>query len=200
MTENELLSRIRSRDEAAFLEIYNAWKDTIFRFALQMTGSKTLAEDITQEVFILLIRKNVEFNPNKGSFSSFLYGIARNFSLRALRKNFRHQGIFRIFRSTQEEPVSESDPLSDLSDQKTIENLRRCIVSLPHRYREVVILCDLHELTYLEAAAAIKTGVGTVRSRLHRGRELLAQKLRSNSVARAEKKGGTSYELPALQK
>jgi len=198
MSEKDLLERIRNGDEAAFLQLYNSWQNTIYRFALQMTGSQSFAEDITQEVFLLLIRKKVDFDPNKGNFSSFLYGIARNFSLRAIRKNFRHQMIFSIFNHPKEEPVAEGDPLSNLSDQERTENLRRCILSLPRRYREVVILCDLHELTYLEAAAAIKTEVGTIRSRLHRGRELLAQKLRSNPGPRAENEGGTPYELPAL--
>jgi RNA polymerase sigma-70 factor, ECF subfamily len=198
MNEDELLAKIRSGDEAAFLQIYKSWQNTIFRFALQMTGSATLAEDITQDVFLLLIRKNVQFDPQKGTFSSFLYGIARNYSLRALRKNFRQQGIFGIFKSAQNEPVAESDPLSNLSDQERTEHLRRCILSLPPRYREVVVLCDLHELTYVEAAAAIKTEVGTIRSRLHRGRELLALKLRSNASSRTQNQRGNRYELPAL--
>ena len=198
MSEKELLEKIRSGNEAAFLELYNAWQNTIFRFAVQMTGSKSLAEDITQDVFMLLIRKNVAFDPQKGSFSSFLYGIARNFSMRTLRKHFRHQGIFSIFKSSKDEPVAQSNPLMDLSENETTQNLRRCILSLPPRYREVIVLCDLHELTYMEAANAINTEVGTIRSRLHRGRELLAQKLRSSASARQENKGGTPYELPAL--
>jgi RNA polymerase sigma-70 factor (ECF subfamily) len=201
MTENELLARIRSGDENAFLEIYNSWQNTIFRFAMQMTGSKSMAEDITQEVFLLLIRKNVKFDPGKGTFSSFLYGIARNFSLRALRKNFRYHSVLPIFKNQQhEEPVAENNPLTELSDNETTANLRRCILSLPPRYREVIVLCDLHELTYAEAAGAIKTEIGTIRSRLHRGREILAQKLRWSARPQRENQGGNHYELPALQK
>jgi len=199
MTESELLTKIRTGDESAFLELYNRWQTTVFRFAWQMTGSRSMAEDITQDVFLLLIRKKVGFNASKGNFSSFIYGVARNFSLRALRKNHRYQGILDIFKNqVASESAAGGDPLSNLFGEEMTANLRRCILSLPPRYREVVVLCDLHELSYVEAAAAIHTEIGTVRSRLHRGRELLAQKLRPAQEAQQEKKGGTPYELPAL--
>jgi RNA polymerase sigma-70 factor, ECF subfamily len=201
MTESELLKKIRTGDEVAFLQLYNRWQAMVFRFAWQMTGSKTMAEDITQDVFLLLIRKEVGFNAEKGNFASFIYGVARNFSLRAMRKNHRYQGILGIFKNQRAaKAITEADPLSDLSTEEMTASLRRCILSLPPRYREAVVLCDLHELSYAEAASAINTEVGTVRSRLHRARELLAQKLRPARETQQEKKGGTPYELPALQK
>jgi RNA polymerase sigma-70 factor (ECF subfamily) len=76
------------------------------------------------------------------------------------------------------EPVDASDPLADLACRERVEALRRAVISLPRRYREVVVLCDLEEVDYAEAAAALGCPIGTVRSRLHRARLLLAEKLR----------------------
>jgi RNA polymerase sigma-70 factor (ECF subfamily) len=78
-------------------------------------------------------------------------------------------------------PVS-AGPLDDLSRTETIESVRRSVLALPEKYREVVVLCDLQELSYLEAAEILGCAVGTVRSRLHRGRALLIEKLRPVSA------------------
>jgi RNA polymerase sigma-70 factor, ECF subfamily len=75
--------------------------------------------------------------------------------------------------------VVQPDPLADLASAAEIQALRRAVLSLPIRYREVVVLCDLQELSYLDAAAALDCAVGTVRSRLHRARAFLAAKLRA---------------------
>jgi RNA polymerase sigma-70 factor, ECF subfamily len=69
------------------------------------------------------------------------------------------------------------DPLDDLTQKERIEALRRAVVTLPRRYREVVVLCDLEEVDYADAAAALGCPIGTVRSRLHRARGLLLEKL-----------------------
>jgi RNA polymerase sigma-70 factor (ECF subfamily) len=74
--------------------------------------------------------------------------------------------------------VSVSDPLGELSRNETIEGVRKAVLSLPTRYREVVVLCELQELSYAEAAGVLGCAIGTVRSRLHRARGLLIGKLR----------------------
>jgi len=198
MTESELLRKIRSGDEIAFVELYKRWQNAVLSFAYQMTGSRSMAEDITQDVFLLLIRKDLDFDPSRGSFSAFLLGVARNLALRALRKNFRQLRLLNLFQKPEGEPSTTRTALVDLTDHQLSDALRKCILSLPPHYREVVILCDLQELTYQEAASATGIEVGTVRSRLHRGRELLAQKMQLTSEFR--KKGGNPYELHAFQK
>ena len=70
-----------------------------------------------------------------------------------------------------------TDPVGDLERQRHVDALRRAVVALPVRYREAVVLCDLHELSYADAAVALSCAIGTVRSRLHRGRALLARRL-----------------------
>ena len=193
----ELLKRIAEADETAFLELYNAWQGAVYRFAWQMTGSRSMAEDIVQDVFLLLIRKKLHFDPAKGTFSSFIYGVARNLSLKNLRKNQRFAGVLSLFQDRKEDS-GVADPLINLTEIESAANLRKCILTLPTQYREMIVLCDLHELTYAEAAEITGCAIGTVRSRLHRGRELLLQKMSAERMTGEKRKGGTPYEIPAL--
>ncbi len=201
MTETEpqqLLKMIQEGDEEAFLELYNRWHGAIYRFAWQMTGSVTMAEDIMQDVYLLIIRKKLHFDPAKGGFSSFIYGVARNLAFKAVRKNQRLFGILQIFEN-QRMHQSIVDPFFQMANIESSSHLRRCILSLPSQYREVIVLCDLHEMSYAQVANVTRSAVGTVRSRLHRGRELLMQKMRSWEEAdHKNNKGEAPYEIPAL--
>lgn len=177
-TDNALLQQMRAGDEHAFASLYSRRHGGIYRFVLQMSGSPALAEDITQEVFMGLIKGTVVFDPARGSLSSFLYGVARNQTLRRLHRDRffvpldsgrdDHDGV----------SISVSRPLDELARTETIESVRRAVLSLPERYREVVVLCELEEMSYAETAAVLGCAIGTVRSRLHRGRLLLTDKLR----------------------
>ena len=191
----QIFNRIAEGNQDAFLELYTRWNAALFRFAWQMTGSRSVAEDVIQEVFLQIIRKRLRFDPAKGSLSAFLYGIARNLALKTVEKNRRLSGFLETM-ERQTSPSNSSDPLRELTREESASDLRRCILSLPPQYREVVVLCDLHEMSYQEAADVTGSAVGTVRSRLHRGRELLLQKMRPTK--QEENRGGTTYEIPAL--
>ena len=164
----ELLERILAGDEGAFAALYRERQGSIFRFALQMTGSVEAAEDITQETFLALLGVGKRYDASRGTVSAFLYGIARNQVLRriAVRK---HEPL--------EEYAGHEDLLEDLTRRETADRVRRAVLSLPSAYREAVALCDLGDASYEEAAAALECPVGTVRSRLNRARAMLAQKL-----------------------
>ena len=170
MGDSELLGRMLAGDENAFTALYRARHAPVYRFALQMTGSVAIAEDVTQEVFIALIEHGRKFDPARGSLSSFLYGIARNLVRRRIEKDREMEAIGEF--------AGEEDLLGDLTRRETIGQVRRAVLSLPAMYREAVVLCDLQDLSYEEAAAALDCPVGTVRSRLNRGRTMLARKLR----------------------
>jgi RNA polymerase sigma-70 factor (ECF subfamily) len=194
----QLLEGIAQGDETAFQAVYEKWTGIIYKFAWQMTGSKSMAEDITQDLFLMIIRSKIRFDPAKGSFSSFLYGVARNLAMKSIRKQHRLFGMLRLFES-QNPQRKVQDPLLQMTREESAENLRRCILSLPPQYREAIVLCDLHELSYAEAAEITRSAIGTIRSRLHRGRELLIQKMRPVQETSEEKQeGGTPYEIPAL--
>ena len=169
-TDEELLLRLHSGDELAFTQLYRRRQGTIYRFALHMTGSPVVAEDVTQEVFLALLTGRLRFDQARGSLSAFLFGVARNRILKRLRR-------MKEVHSGEDSPVDD-DLLGNLVRREAVEQVRRAVLSLPPMYREVVVLCDLEESTYEDAALVLECPVGTVRSRLNRGRAMLAQKLR----------------------
>jgi len=166
----------------ALAALYRRRQGGIYRFALQMCGSQVLAEDVTQEVFMVLIRDGQSFDPGRGSLNAFLVGVARNLLLRRLQRERFYAPLFEDSDSdvSSHESILKTDgPLEELSRLETINSVRLAVLALPERYREVVVLCDLQEMSYLEAAEILSCAVGTVRSRLHRARALLIEKLRS---------------------
>ena len=188
-SDDALLRRMLAGDENAFTDLYRRRHPAIYRFALHMSGNPAMAEDVTQEVFMALIREPQRFDATRGSLSAFLFGIARNH----LRKRWEQER--RLIPIAAE--VDELDELTrsaahangnghgttvsfvrDFESRDTVGLVRRAISTLPEGYREVVILCELEEMSYEEAAAALDCPVGTVRSRLHRGRAILLEKLR----------------------
>src|SRR5437762_820980 len=158
ISDSELLERMIRGDEEAFLALYRRRQNGIYRFALQMSGSATIAEDVTQEVFMMLIGEAENYDAARGSLQAFLYGIARNFVLRKIEKETRFVALLddaddSAFQAS-ESLLAASDPLGDLTRSETIESVRQAVLALPARYREVVVLCDLHEMSYAEAATA----------------------------------------------
>jgi RNA polymerase sigma-70 factor (ECF subfamily) len=192
MTDEQRLKAIRAGDERAFLELYREHQGGIYRFALRMSGEATLAEDVVQEVFMTLIGSaDSTYDPQRGSLGGYLFGVARNLVRRRLAS--RGRWISFIDDNHDQEPQGSasyslhnpemsgdlaSDPLVELTRQEAIESVRRAILALPEHYREAIVLCDLHEMRYQEAAQILDCSLGTVRSRLHRGRLLLLDRLR----------------------
>lgn len=178
----DLLRQMMTGNEDAFTQLFQRRQASVYRFALQMSGSRTLAEDVTQEVFIVLIRDGGRYDPDRGSLSAYLYGIARNHVLRKLEQDrpfvqLADRGDGDEF--IPEAMIADGNPLGELTRNEKIQELRDLILSMPPRYREVVVLCDLHEMSYGEAASVMGCAVGTIRSRLHRARALLLEKLRA---------------------
>jgi len=174
LSDDVLIARIGSGDREAFAELYRRHKSVVSRFAAHMCGSRATAEDIVHEAFVAVIESAARYRPGRTEAKLWLLGIARNYVRRAR--------AIRRTTSLDEEPGAaalavETDPLTDLERQRNLASLRRAIVALPMRYREAIVLCDLHEFSYADAATALGCAVGTVRSRLHRGRALLARDL-----------------------
>ena len=173
-----LLQALKGREEA-FVELYQRRQGAIYRFALQMTGSVGVAEDVTQETFLTLLTRGSKYDELRGSVAAFLYGIARNVVMRRLERELWVEPSDEI-----EDVADGSDVLEDLTRRESVERVRCAVLSLPPVYREVVALCDLQESSYEEAAQALDCPVGTVRSRLNRARGMLARKLRVTDTAR----------------
>jgi len=185
LNDSELLRSMLAGDEEALSVLYRRRQGAVYRFALQMSGSKTVAEDVTQEVFLFLMRDGHVFDPEKGSVGAFLLGVARNYVLRRLRVEQQLTPLGDDF--DDDVPVLHAStdicPLEDLTRAETIESVRRAVLSLPSKYREVVVLCELQDISYGETAEILGCAIGTVRSRLHRARALLLAKLRPAAEA-----------------
>jgi RNA polymerase sigma-70 factor (ECF subfamily) len=181
-TDAELLRLMLAGDEEAFAALYGRRQGGVYRFALQMSGSEALAEDVVQEVFMVLMRDGGNFDPSRGSLAAYLYGIARNHVLRAFERERSLVPLDADAGDSNEAPhanlVAHFDPLGDLTRGEMVEKLRQAVLALPAHYREALVLCDLQELSYADASAALGCAVGTVRSRLHRARAMLAEKMR----------------------
>ena len=169
------MRRTAAGDRDAFETLYRTHHATVYRFARLMTGSTPIAEDIVQEVFLALMRDASRYDPARASLTTYLYGSARHHTRRRLLRD-------RLLVRLDEQadlclPASSITAADELIKQRDVQHLRRAIVRLPARYREVIVLCDLQDVSYADAAQALRCAIGTVRSRLHRARHLLADKL-----------------------
>jgi RNA polymerase sigma-70 factor (ECF subfamily) len=174
-SDAELVRRATAGEREAFAAIYDRHQGVVYRFARMMSGSRSVAEDVTQEVFVTLMRNLRRYEPGRSGLATYLYGVTRNLVRNRLRRERRFVEIAVV---EEEATACREDPSTALIHSELLTELRRIIVQLPSRFREVVILCDLHALSYAEAAAALEIPVGTVRSRLSRGRRLVAARIR----------------------
>jgi RNA polymerase sigma-70 factor, ECF subfamily len=174
-SDETLLCKSAAGDEEAFAALYRRRQAGVYRFALHMSGSVAMAEEVTQDVFMMVIRDGNRFDGARGSANAFLMGIARNFILKALERNRAYIGLEEEALETT--PATASNVLADLTRAEVVENVRQAVLALPAVYREAIVMCDLEEMTYADAAEALGVPVGTVRSRISRGRALLVQKL-----------------------
>jgi RNA polymerase sigma-70 factor (ECF subfamily) len=174
-SDEELYRLMKSGDRDAFGELYERRGPALRRYALHMSGSAAVAEEVSHEVFIQLMRANANFDDQRGSLEAWMYGVARN-----LVRVIRRQGPV-------QEPIDQAvrhDMLGDLIQAESLAALHAALRELPVLYRDAVVLCDLEEMSYEEAARAMGCPVGTVRSRLHRARGLLAAKLKRAQAVR----------------
>lgn len=183
-SDEELLQRMLAGDhdaEAAFDALYERREGVVYRFAMRMSGSPALADDVTQDVFLALIRGGRLFDSTRGTLTQYLLGMTRN---RVLTLLARERPLVPLLEEEgEQEPglarlmVVHPDPLSELTRTERVETVRQAILSLPLHYREVLLLCSLEEMSYEEAAEIIGCPVGTVRSRMNRARAMLAERL-----------------------
>lgn len=181
----ELVRQLAKGNESAFACLYERYQAPIYRFVLHMSGNAASAEEITQEVFMVVIGKPKAYDPEKGTLAGYLFGIARNLMWRSIQQS-AHDVPF-VEESAEEDAsafANDADLLEDLSQAESLEYLRKAVLALPEAYREVVVLCELEEMTYLEASALLKCSPGTIASRLNRARTLLRTKLRGHRCVR----------------
>jgi RNA polymerase sigma-70 factor (ECF subfamily) len=201
-SDDMLIAGIAAGRPDALTTLFRRRQADIYRFALHMSGTPALADDVTQDVFLIAMREAARYEPGRSSVTAWLRGIARNCVRQRLDRDARLESLA----AAEDEaalPSVQPDPLGEMSRIERIAMLRRAVLALPVRYREVVVLCDLEELTYADAAEALGCAIGTVRSRLHRARAMLAGRLAALQAGQATKQAGhadRAEDLPVTQK
>ncbi len=183
-----LLAEIAAGAETAFVDLYRRRHNDVYRFAFAMARSRSFAQDVMQEVFLNVLENAGRFDRAKGSVRAWLFGCARHVTLDRLRLERRWTGEL-----PPEGALFDGDERL-LADQR-VERLHAALARLPVEYREALVLVELQELSYAEAAAVLQCPIGTVRSRLHRGRSALAAMLDE----RAQAAGGEQTVAAPLQ-
>jgi RNA polymerase sigma-70 factor, ECF subfamily len=175
ITDELLLARAGGGDQAAFLLLYERHRNSIFRFLYRLLGSIEMAEDITHDCFLSLIKKPENFNPARASLRTYLYSAARNLAM----KHFRNSGREAALDDLIEDPPipKRHEPLRRLLDEELSAKVREAVSNLPPLQREALVLFEYEELPLSEVAAVVGTDVGVVKSRLHRARERLRNSL-----------------------
>lgn len=177
--DGELVRRVRSGEVSAFETLVRRYERRVYSLAMRYTGDREDARDLTQEAFVRAFRALRSFRGD-ASFSTWLHRIAVNVCLDELRRR-RTRPHTRL-----DEPLATDDgeaerqlagddpgPQQRLEQKELGETIRREIAALPAEYATVVILRDLQDLSYEEIAQVLGISLGTVKSRLHRGRAAL---------------------------
>lgn len=178
-TDSYLVARLAEGDREALAVLFRRHQGSVYRFSRQMLGAREAAEDITQEVFVALVRSSARFDPAVGSLTTYLYGIARNLVWRQARRRRAHLEVD-IVGVDVEDAGEAANPAAELSRRESVDHLRRAILRLPVHYREVIVLCELNGLSYEDAARVVCCPVGTIRSRLSRARQMLIERCRAS--------------------
>jgi RNA polymerase sigma-70 factor (ECF subfamily) len=171
-----LLERVRRGDEQAFSTLFARYKRSIYRYGTYMCG-RDAADDVVQDTFLAVIRQTGRYDAPTSSLGGYLFGIARHVVLKRMAARGERSPSDSEERTFENESSVEPAAFDELVRTQTIEAVRVAIMSLPSACREAVVLCELQEMPYAEAASVMRVPIGTVRSRLNRGRTLLAERL-----------------------
>jgi RNA polymerase sigma-70 factor (ECF subfamily) len=174
-TDADLLKRAARGEESAFAVLYERHRAAIYRFAYRFLGSRTLAEDVTQECFLALVRRPEGYQPEKAALRTYLCAAARNLSFKHLRK----LGVETLTDEPPEPsvPPATRSPLQAILDDEVRDRVREAVEALPPLQREAIILFEYEEMSLAEIATIADADVGTIKSRLHRARERLRRSL-----------------------
>jgi RNA polymerase sigma-70 factor, ECF subfamily len=174
-TDELLLTRAGAGDTAAFIQLYERHRAAIFRFSYRLAGSVELAEDITHDCFLSLIKRPDGFRGGSASLRTYLLAAARNLWLKQLRSAGREWAMDEL---EDEQFVSfERAPLTRLLDDELSAKVQQAVAALPPLQREALVLFEYEGLPLSEIAGISGTDVGAVKSRLHRARQRLRQSL-----------------------
>jgi RNA polymerase sigma-70 factor (ECF subfamily) len=181
-SDDDLLRRMRAGDAQAFAALYRRHQGPVYRFALLRCGSADMAADTVQEAFMGLLTGRLAFDPLRGSLPNFLFGVARLLILKQEAPRRRESPLPESDEDDSELACEDACPLTRVLAIEAAEEVRRALSRLAPHYRDTLILYELHDLSYGEIATICAIDIGTVRSRLARGRAALAKALRAHAL------------------
>jgi RNA polymerase sigma-70 factor, ECF subfamily len=187
--DRQWLQLMMNGEEQGFVGLYRKYQGPIYRFALQICGIRHVAEEVTQDTFLSLIRTPRNYHSDRGPLLLYLFGIAR----RLVWKSARRDRVYEAIDIYRDLPFTLPDYAAEFARQDQAKRLRQAILSLPRKYREVIVLCSLQELSYEEAAVVVGSSIGTVRSRMHRAKQLLLRKVKEGGSVPAVAKEGSLF-------
>ncbi len=156
-------------------EVVRQHADRVYRLAYRLAGNRADAEDLTQETFVRVFRSLADYQP--GTFEGWLHRITTNLFLDMVRRRARIRFDALPEDASDRLASSAAGPEQTFHDMHLDPEIQRALDALPADFRAAVVLCDLEGLSYEEIAATLGVKVGTVRSRIHRGRVLLREAL-----------------------
>ena len=173
-------------------EIVELHSDRVYRLAYRLTGNRPDAEDLTQEVFVRVFRSLDSYVP--GTFEGWLHRITTNLFLDQARRRQRIR--FDALSEERAARLTSAVPTPDVAyaEQRFDDDIERALATLPPDFRAAVVLCDVEGLSYEEIAEILDAKLGTVRSRIHRGRAMLRNALSH----RAPRAGRLRYSGPKV--
>lgn len=183
LTDEELIAEFQEENEAAFTLLVGRFKDPLTNFVFRFIGDWDDCNDIVQETFVRVYRSKHSYKP-VAKFSTWVYTIATNLAKTQLRrKKLRSVVTFWGKGDSEREALndipdegSQTDALVETSIRE--QRIQKALDALPAKYKEVVVLRDIQELSYEEIAAISGLKIGTVKSRINRGRTHLQEMLK----------------------
>ena len=173
-TDADLLRALRAGDAPSFTALYRRHQAPLYRFAILRCGSAATAADIVQELFLGLLSNRFAYDPLRGPLLHFLFGVARLLILKIEAPLYRQLPLPDADDACEEAAPVSAEPLARLLADETAEAVRHALTTLAPGYRDAVILYEMHDLSYRVIAVICQIEIGTVRSRLARGRAALA--------------------------
>jgi len=188
--DEDLIRRYLDGDVGAFGTLVERHERRVYALALRMTGREEDAQDATQEAFLSALRKLEGFR-GEAAFTTWLHRVTMNACYDLLRKRQRAPLLHE--RDEEDAPPRPEPASPDHADAVDLSvDVQRALLEVPPDFRATLILCDVQDLPYAEAAAILNVPVGTVRSRLHRGRAALGRALQASTPREHPEASGPS--------
>jgi len=172
-SDADLIARVRSGQTSAFAEIVNRYKDGLVGYLIRLLGNRERAEDLAQEAFLRLYERSSSYE-ERGQLKAYLFRIATNQLRSEERRTLRWNRITYLLRGTNGGPPNQERTL--LQDELRHE-LLTAIAALPLRFRTALVLREIEGWSYRSISETLNCSEGTVKSRIHRARDLLRRRL-----------------------